>query len=86
LDYYEVCDSRGLEWVEILRSEGVDLSPGEVELVDRIQAGCRGSRRLAQCLGRDVKSIRERRARLLKKLRQLFVEIYGSPPPVERPS
>jgi hypothetical protein len=69
-----------LEWVEILRSEGVDLSPGEVELVDRIQAGCRGSRRLAQCLGRDVKSIRERRARLLKKLRQLFVEIYGSPP------
>ena len=69
------------DWAERLRAAGVSLSTQACELLRRIESGYRGNRRLAECLGRDVKSIREQRWRLQRLLRRLFVEIHGVPPP-----
>lgn len=81
LDELAMATREPSRWAEKLRGSGVGLSAVAAELLDRMESGFRGNRRLAECLGRDVKSIRERRWRLQKTLRELFMEFYGAPPP-----
>lgn len=80
LDETSIAPWEPTKWAEKIRAFGVILSDEAAELLDRMESGFRGSRRLAECLGRDVKSIRERRWRLQKVLREMYVDFYGRPP------
>ena len=70
------------DWVALLRSEWVEVSAADSDLLRRIQAGCRGHGSLARALGRNVKTIRERRLRLQALLRRVLEDIGGVPPPL----
>lgn len=70
-----------VDWGRALREAGIEVTDEACELLARMTSGYRGNHSLAECLGRGVKTIRERRARLLMLLRGVYVDFYGVPPP-----
>ena len=65
------------DWVEKLRIDGWELSPTMTALLRQIQAGVRTTKGLARVMGRDPKTIRERRA----ALRAFLQRVLRDPPP-----
>ncbi|MCU0864394.1 MAG: hypothetical protein MUC36_11410 [Planctomycetes bacterium] len=74
-----------VDWGRALREAGIEVTDEACELLARMASGYRGNHSLAECLGRDVKTIRERRARLLGLLRRAYVKLFGVPPPMNDP-
>lgn len=56
------------DWEAVLLDAGLLPTPAWMEVLQCIASGVRSSRRIAALLGRDVKTIRERRARLRRWL------------------
>lgn len=71
-----------VEWVAKLEKEGWVLSPGAREVLEQIQSGLRSTKGLARVIGRDAKTIRERRGRLMAYLRRVLEDVDGVPPPL----
>ena len=80
LDQLAAAEGEMVEWVAILDREGWVLSPGAREVLEQIQSGVRSTKGLARVLGRDVKTIRERRERLMAYLRRVLEKVGGTPP------
>lgn len=64
LDDVECLAEHVSDWAARLQAEGIKLSTADCELLRCIQAGCRGRGSLAKALGRNEKTIKQRRARL----------------------
>src|SRR5690606_31975395 len=69
------------EWGAWLRRAGFEPTPAWESLLSEMASGVRGSRALAGRLGRDSSTIRERRRRLQRWLRDIASAEFPAPPP-----
>lgn len=75
------CDPEAIDnWVELLEGQGAKATEAGEAVLRLITKGLRSSKALALALERNVKTIKERRARLCVWLRRL-AEDWDVPPP-----